>query len=254
MQFHLAQVLWAAGFIELSALFLVLLIRGRWRSFPIFTTWIGFQVLRAIILYHLYRVAPPTIYSLYYWSATVVDTAMQIAIVFELARAVLKPTGTWVRDARRMFLLLSLVGVFLAAFAAYGVNPPGEIGGWIEKGNLFASLLNAQLFAAMAFSSTRLGLAWRHHVMAIATGWALWAVVGLFVEAAYSYFGPQWKGLALDQIRVIAYQAATIYWTINLWFPEPAQRTLSPKMQSYLSGLQHQAQLGVQAVTRLDGR
>src|ERR1700754_903428 len=98
MQLHLtAQALWAAGFIELTALFLMLLIRGRWRSFPIFTTWIGFQVLRTLVLYLLYHAANPMLYSLSYWSASIVDMGMQIAIVFELARAVLKPTGTWVR-------------------------------------------------------------------------------------------------------------------------------------------------------------
>jgi hypothetical protein len=258
MQLSLAaQILWATGFLELAALFLVLLLRRRWRAFPIFTSWIGFQVFRAIVLYFLYRYASHSVYALFYWCAVTIDLAMQIAIVFELARIVLKPTGTWVLNAKKTFLLLITAGTLIAAAAAWGVHPkaPNDMGDWIDKGNLFAAMLNAQMFAAMAFASTRLGLAWRHHVMAIATGWAIWAVVGLFVEAAQSYFGPDWRGVPLDEIRILAYQTATIYWTINLWLPEPAHRKLSAEMQSYLSGLQQQAQLGVRAISsNLDRR
>jgi hypothetical protein len=249
-----AQVLWAAGFAELVALFIVLLVRRRWKVFPVFTGWIGFQVLREVLLYCVYRYGTHTAYAVAYWSAVVIDLGMQIAIVFELAGSVLKPTGTWVRDARKMFLVLAAVGTLVAAAVAYGVNPvmPSTLDDWIEKGLLFAAMLNAQLFVAMGLASTRLGLAWRHHVMGIATGWALWAFVGLFVEAAYSYFGASWHGVVLDQIRIVSYQGATIYWTVNLWLPEPQSRTLSPEMQSYLSALQQHATLGARGVSSLD--
>jgi hypothetical protein len=251
-----ARILWAAGFIELAALLIVLLGKGRWRMFPIFSLWIGFQVLRAVTFYPLYRHASHEVYARVYWSTAGLDLVLQIAIVFELARIVLKPTGTWVSDARRMFLLLVCVGTAIAAGASYGIAPkvPNNLGGWIDKGSLFAAMLNAQLFAAMTLASTRLGLAWRHHVMSISSGWALWAVVGLFVEAAHSYLGPDWHGVELDQIRILSYQAATIFWTINLWLPEPERRTLSAEMQAYLAGIHQQAQLGVSAMSRLDRR
>jgi hypothetical protein len=249
-------MLWAAGFAELVALFVVLLVRRRWKVFPVFTGWIGFQILREVLLYCVFRYGSRAFYAVTYWSAVLIDLGMQIAIVFELASSVLKPTGTWVRDARKMFLVLAAVGTLVAAGAASGVNPvmPSTLDDWIEKGLLFAAMLNVQLFLAMALSSTRLGLVWRHHVMGIATGWALWAVVGLFVEAASSYFGASWHGLVLDQLRIIAYQGATIYWAVNLWLPEPESRTLSPEMQSYLSGLQRHLKLGVQGVGSLDRR
>jgi hypothetical protein len=154
---------------------------------------------------------------------------------------------------------MATVGTLVAAAVSYGVNPtiPSTLDNWIEKGNLFAAMLNAQLFVAMGLASTRLGLAWRHHVMGIATGWAVWAIVGLFVEAAYSYFGASWHGVVLDNVRIVAYQAATIYWTINLWLPEPENRTLSSEMQSYLSGLNqlHQhVQLGVKGASTIERR
>ena len=241
----LTRVLWAAGFVELAALFLVLVVRRRWRSLPCFTSYIAFQLIETILLYTIHQAGNRTAYFWAYWGSAVIDLSLQISVVFELGRIVLKPRGTWVRDARKMFLLLAAAGTLVAAAVTYGVNPvvPNSLNNWIEKGNLFAAMLNAQLFAAMAFASTRLGLAWRHHVMGIATGWALWAVVGLFVEAAYSYFGANWHGVVLDQVRIAIYQIATIYWAINLWLPEPEHRKLSAEMQSYLSGLQRQTML-----------
>src|SRR5580698_9785610 len=219
----LAEVLWATGFFELLVLILVLVVRRRWQTFPFFSTYIIFQATEIVVLYGVYRWSSQRVYFWAYWAGCVLDLLLQLCVVFELGRIVLKPRGTWVRDARKMFLLLAAAGTLVAAAVTYGVNPvvPNSLNNWIEKGNLFAAMLNAQLFAAMAFASTRLGLAWRHHVMGIATGWALWAVVGLFVEAAYSYFGANWHGVVLDQVRIAIYQIATIYWAINLWLPEP---------------------------------
>lgn len=251
-----ARVLWATGFCELVVLVLVLIARRRWRTVPVFSAYISFQVIETIALYCTHRFGSSQAYFWLFWIGAIVDLGLQIAVVFELTGIVLKPTGTWVRDARKMFLLLALAGTVLAAAISYGVNPtvPNSLDNWIEKGNLFAAMLNAQLFVAMGLASTRLGLAWRHHVMGIATGWAVWAVIGLFVEAAFSYFGANWRGVVLDNVRIVAYQIATIYWTINLWLPEPETRTLSSEMQSYLIGLQQHVRLGAQGARSIQRR
>jgi hypothetical protein len=251
-----ARVLWAAGFCELAVLVLVLFARCRWRTFPIFSAYISFQAIETIALSGIHRFGSPQAYFGFFWIGAVVDLGLQIAVVFELSGIVLKPTGTWVQDASKMFFLLALLGTVVAAVVSYGVNPtvPNSFDNWIEKGNLFAAMLNAQLFIAMGLASTRLGLAWRHHVMGIATGWAAWAVVGLFVEAAYSYFGKNWHGFALDDVRIVAYQIATVYWMINLWLPEPETRTLSPEMQSYLIGLHEHVKLGAEGVSSIQRR
>lgn len=252
----LARVLWATGFCELVVLTLVLLVRRRWQVFPFFTAYIGFQVLETIVLYSIHRWGSNSMYFWAYWAGTLLDLLLQLAVLLELTRIVLKPTGTWVRDARKMFILLAIAGAAVAAAIAFGLNPvmPTSLENWIEKGNLFAAMLNAQLFVAMALSSTRLGLAWRHHVMRIATGWALWAFIGLLVEGAYSYLGPKWHGVALDNIRIIAYQISTVYWAITLWLPEPKARTISAEMQSYLLGLQQHLNLGLQGISKLERR
>jgi hypothetical protein len=252
----LARVLWASGFCELLVLLFVLLVRRRWQTFPFFTVYIIFQTVEIVVLYGIYRWSHPRVYFWAYWTGDVLDLLLQLCVVFELTRIVLKPTGTWVRDARKTFILLAIGGTVIAAVVSFGVNPtlPTTLDNWIEKGDLFSAMLNAQLFFAMGLASTWLGLAWRHHVMGISSGWMVWASVNLLTEAAFSHFGPSWHGLVLDDIRILAFQAATIYWIANLWLPEPKERKLSFQMQAYLLGLQRHLGSAVQGTSSFEKR
>ncbi len=246
-----ARVLWAVSFIEHVILLLVLLMRGRWKTFPVFTTWIGFNTFRTILLFAIYSYGSKHLYGNVYWSASFLDLALQVGVVFEIARVVLKPTGTWVRDARKTFLLMGMVGAAFAAMIAYVINPSSDssLEFWIEKGNLFSAMLTVELFVSMAFASTQLGLVWTSHVMRIGQGWAVWAVVALIIEGAYSHFGANWHGVVLDNIRILTYEGVTVFWIITLWRSEPKRRTLSPEMQSYLDGLHSQLQTELRSVS-----
>src|ERR1700733_7986864 len=110
----LAEVLWAAGFCELLVLILVLMFRRRWQVFPFFSTYIIFQATEIVVLYGVYRWSSHRAYFWAFWGGSVIDLLLQLFVVYELARIVLKPTGTWVRDARKMFLLLAVAGTLIA--------------------------------------------------------------------------------------------------------------------------------------------
>jgi hypothetical protein len=251
-----AQILWAAGFVEHAALLLVLIVRGRWRTFPIFTVLIGFNTFRTILLVTLYKYTTSKQYSYAYWGAAFLDLALQIGVILELARVVLKPTGTWVQDAKRQFLLYGLAGAAIAAAIAYAIHPIAEsrLDFWIEKGELFSAMLTLELFAAMLFASTRLGLVGGSHVMRLGQGWAIWAIVDLVAEGIYSHFGPGWHNELPDTVRIIVYQAVTIYWIVTLWRSEPKRRTLSAEMQAYLDGLHVQLQSELKHVSSIEKR
>lgn len=250
----IGRILWAAGFVELAALLLVLVVRKRWKIFPTFSFWIAYQITRTIFLYFAFRTHLYNVYFYSYWISYSLDIVVQTAIVFELAKMVLRPSGSWTRGVRKLFLRTICYAFVLAAIAASLVNLslPTDIGKWLERCCLFGTMLAAQLFLATFVTARKLGLIWRHHVMGIATGWTIWSIPSIFAEAAYSHFGTTWHGVVLDQIQIVAYQIATIYWAINLWLPEPESRTLSPEMLAYLARLQEQARLEVQSISSID--
>jgi hypothetical protein len=180
---------------------------------------------------------------------------LQLGIIFELARDVLKAAGSWVHDARKMFVLLALGGSTLAVVIAYFIKPSvsSSIGFWIEKGNLFSSMLIVELVVSMIFASSHLGLVRRSHVMQIGYGLAVWASIALLSEGAYSrHFGAKWHGVALDYLRTFTYLFVTIYWIISLWRPEPKRRTLSPEMQMRLDSLHQQLQSELSSIRKIE--
>src|ERR1039458_8081061 len=107
-------ILVAATTLGNTALFAVLIVRRRWRGFPVFTTLMGFEAILSPVLYVLFQHGFRSWYARVYWSSALIEFALQLGIVFEIARIVLRPTGTWVRDARKQFILWGATGILLA--------------------------------------------------------------------------------------------------------------------------------------------
>ena len=244
----LAGALWAAGFVEHAALLLVLLLRRRWRKFPFFTSFIVFNVVRTIVLFCTYRFGSAKLYAALYWSADIADLVLQVLVLLEVMRIVLRPAGIWASDARRRFRLLAGAGVSAALVLAYAAHPhvSGTMGAWIEQGEVFSAALGLVLFIALGSATTLLGLVWDRHTAALGTGWAVWVIVNFLVEGAYSYLGSPWHGIDLDTIRIVTYQLVTVYWILMFWRPEQKKRRLSPEQKDHLSRMQKQVEAQAQ--------
>lgn len=247
----LDKTLWAAGFLGHAVLLCVLLLRKRLRAFPVFTTLIAFDATLTITLFGSYIYGYQNLYAILYWSSLPVDFCLQIAVILEIAGIVLRPTGTWVRDARVSFLIWGLVGAFLAAGLAYAVQPSAAttLSAWEVRGNLFTSLLTCELFLAMMFASTRLGLAWRHHVMQLAQGLTVWAVAAVLVDTAHSILGTHRNFAILEHARMFVYLGTLCYWMVAFWLDEPERRPLSEEMRKYLVALHERVEYDLAKVS-----
>jgi hypothetical protein len=242
----LDNILWVASFTGNIVLLLVLLIQRRWKQFPVFTALIANYVAETIALFFIYRYATTHLYDIVYWITFAVDFLLQVALVFEIARIVLRPTGSWVRDARSTFLLWGLAGAVIALCLAYAVNPsaPTSLTAWGIRAYLFTSLLFCELFLAMMFAAQQLGLTWKNHVMGLGQGLAAWALVTAMIHTAHTYFGATNSRtfVQLEYVRILVYIAAVMYWIVTFWLPEPERRPLSPEMQKYLVALHTKVQ------------
>ena len=235
----LDYVLWVAGFVANAALLTVLILRHRWRKFPVFSALIGFDLILTVILFEIYRHGSVHLYTIVYWVSALIDFGLQVALIFEIARVVLKPTGTWAKDARATFLICGGIGAVLAIALTYAVHPTAtkSLDDWQLRSRLFTSLLVSELFLAMMFAAHRLGLVWRNHVMGLAQGLTAWAVISLSVDAAHTYLGVIHDFTSLEYVSMFVYLGAQVYWIVTFWLPEPERRPLSPEMQQYLVAL-----------------
>jgi len=230
------KALWLVSLAGQLTLLIVLVSKKRLFVFPWFTAFIAFGVVQSAIDFIAYRTAGRSTYFWTYTSLTIVDVMLQLAVVLEMARIVLRSTGTWIHDARTLFVGLGIVGALLAIALSFAVSPeaPSSLYAWTIRIDLFTSLLIAELVVAMSFAAQRLGLQWRNWVMGEGQGLMLWISISLGVDTAHSYFGWTRDYIVLDRLSIFAFIGALGYWSVVFWRIEPERRPLSPEMVQYL--------------------
>lgn len=232
----LAIVDWVTGSSCNLALLFVMFVRGRWREFPVLTSWLAFMTARTMALVAAYLSNSWHWYAHIFSTGLWIDFALQLGVVIEIARIVLRPTGTWVRDARGRFAATGVVGAAVAAaitwYVTRHVNP--ALYAWQ---NLFTSLVICGLFVTMSFTANQLGLGWRNHVMAVGQGLTAWSSLMLAMAAVEGLMGTQALYYALEEARGFVYAAAICWITFQLWIPEPERQPISPDLQQYILAL-----------------
>jgi hypothetical protein len=231
---------WLLGFLGNLGLLVVLVYRRRAERFPFFTALITLNVIRTIILYLVLRYSTRDGYFYSYWSLSVLDTILQLCVVYEVASRVFRPLDVWAHDVRGSFVWL--FGLSLSvAFLLTWLASPTWMQSFTTKGNLFTAALQSELFVAMMALSIHVRLPWRTHVAKIAQGLGAYSLLGVLIETGYSYFGigrelPRF--IVLSHVRMAAYLVCVNYWIISLWRKERTVRTMTPEMREKMFTLQ----------------
>ncbi len=243
-------MLWAGGFAITSVLFSILLYRGRWRAFPCFTIYTGFVAILTLVMYVVFRFGSHAWYERFYYAFSFAEGPLQIAVVVEIALIVMRPTGTWVRDAKKRFSLGAVFGILLAASVAAAISPPSSdrFLGFGERFGVFTAALICELFIVVSLTSTKLGLGWRNHVMSLILGWSAGQGIAIIVEGLHSYLGVHSHYRDLDRVRIIAFQASQLYWIVQFWRDEPARRPIPPELAAYIQDLHNRVQKNLDTV------
>ena len=235
----LDQVLWAASLVGHVALASVLLVRRRWKEFPVFTSFVVYEALTTVLLYAVLHHASKRAYFLAYWITGFGNYLYQVAVIYEIARDVLRPTGRWVREAQRSFFLWGglWLGVAAALASQLGLPQSKGLDLWDARIQVFTSMLTCELFLAMSAAANRLGLQRRSYVVALGLGITVWSCVALIEDFAHAALG--WThdlGMFVHAPEVV-YLGVLLYWIVVFSLPERARAPLSPAMREYLLAL-----------------
>jgi hypothetical protein len=245
---------WAAGLAAQILLLFVLLTRHHAKTFPVFTTLIAANVLNSIVLYEIAVHGSKHAYFIAYFAFAVLDLGLQLSVTYELARHVFCPTGTWARDIRKGFLILVIASLTVAFVLACLPSPPEKtvLGMLLDRGNLFSSALQCELFVGMiAFSSTA-NLPWNTHVARIAQGLGFYSLIGLLTEAGHNILTRNTTAFeSLTYLRMSTYLLCASYWIVMLWLPAPAPQELPEEAQRQLFTLQRRVEYDLRKLRAL---
>jgi len=207
----------------MSGLLFVLSYKRRYRTVPCFTAWIGFDCLHTIVLFLAYCLGSKHLYAALFWSGAFLDFLLQIAVVLEIARSVLRRSGRWVEGARRPLIFMGTIAPFIALGMATSMRPAAQtaLEAWAERCDLFTTILICLLVTTVMVASQQLGLGWRSHIMRESYGLVIWSLVSFVTDTLHAYWRTLGHFALLEEIGIISFLAALLYWIIIFWQPEP---------------------------------
>ncbi len=229
-----------AGLLLDAALCISMVVRGRWRAFPALFSFAALDFISNVAFSFIDSSIKSPVYIRAYFFFDIASSAVQLFILFEIARTVLKPAGVWLKGAFRPLALAGLIGGAGALGATLLLQPSGMHG--LEANQLrsetFTGLLTCEIVIAMFIAAKQVGLGWRNHVMAVGEGLMFWSLIGTTGVGLAVYFGPKSPIYgAFYYVRSIAYLATVTYWCVSLWRNEPARKPISPALQKYVLAL-----------------
>jgi hypothetical protein len=244
---------WAAGLGAHSALLCVLLIRRRFRGFPIFTLFILSNIGRTVALYLVQLYGSKTSYFYTYWSLAVLDTVLQLSVVYEMYSLTFRPLGKWAPDLRGSFVWLVAGSIAVAAGLTWLATPHARL--WMQvvviKGSFFSSVCMSELFVGMIALSVRAGLPWKSHVARVSQGLGVYSIIDVLIEAGHSYFGVNRNTqmyTTLSHFRMTAYLCCVAYWIVMLSKDAREARKLPESLRGQLIVLQGNLDLDLKRV------
>ena len=248
----LDNALWAASLFGHAALLLILFLRKRAREFPVFTFFVASEVFRTVLLFLVFRYGTKHGYFLAYWITGFANYLFQVGLIVEIGINVLRPTGRWVLEAGKSFLVFAATGLLVAALMAFEIGPSQSKGLdlWDTRVTIFTALMTCGLFLAMLMAANRLGLRWRSQVFAIGQGLFLWAFISLLGDVGHAALGWNRDFIVLDHVRMFTYLAVLVFWSVTFWQPERERAELSPEIRAYLLAAHEELEYALRSADR----
>jgi hypothetical protein len=229
-----------AGMVVEAAIIGLLLYRRVWRILPIFCVYVCWSLLGdggGLLLKRIF----PDPYSqgslVTYIVTTVLDSALQIGVLIELAWSVLRPLRASLSYRALVIVVVLILATGAAIWPFAGTHEMSYLPlAWRNLVHVqqTTSILRILFFLALAAGSQLLSIGWRDRELQVATGLGIYSLVSLAVSLWRSNEGV-WSQYSLtNRLIAASYFCSLLYWAFSFAQKEAERREFTPQMQSFL--------------------
>ena len=226
------SVLWFAHPTLQLAVVGVMWRRKMHRSFPVFFTYILFEVVVFAFVFPAYRLGNYRQYFYSYWIGTIISLAIGFKVIHEVFLDVFRPFHTLKDLGTLMFkwaalVMLLVAGVVAAASSAASDSPLVESVLTVQR---CVRVIQVGLVMFLLVFSRYLGVSRRQQSFGIALGFGSFAAVELFLVALYlsGHVGE----MTVSITNMAAYNASIVMWLVYMSLRKQVRESTSTLLLS----------------------
>ena len=213
--------LWIVGPIFQLVLIGVLVYRKTWLNFPLFTCYVMFNFVYALV--SLATRTKLAAYFYVYWVGEAVGIILGFFVVYEVFKTIFLHHSA-LRNVVTLMFTISLVSlVALAVFILIHAGPrlTGNVGRSVMVLEEATRTIEVGLLIVLFMCTSAFGLHWRQSVFGIALGLGIFASVELVAVTLRSQASPAMHN-AFSIVRALAFTASLLVWGTYMLLPEQA--------------------------------
>jgi hypothetical protein len=238
------------GLVAEIALFAILLVRRQYKTFPVFTLYIAFNLFIDIAVGALAGLSSHQVVQSVALAMLPLQYLLELGVLFEIAWNVLRPVhASLPRGTIKVFIAFVVLAVAGGALLASQVHPTGNKVYDIKAPmDLTVGLLRMSIFALTVGFAHVLGIGWKDRVLQLATALSFYSAADLIISLGERHNGgPN----TLEPLRGVAYlvELGFLVWAFTT--KEVRRREFSPQMEQFLVTLAGRAKLARTALVRM---
>jgi hypothetical protein len=236
MSLNFDNLLWLALICSEALLVGTLFYRRIWRVLPVFSMYFLWDLLTnaaAFVIYHYYFKA----YESFYIFESIIDSFLELAILVELAWAVLRPMRSSLSRSALIVVcaLIVTAGAIIWPFVGIpGLAHASKLVLMFAQFQQTISVLRILFFLFLAAASQLLSMSWRDRELQAATGLGFYSMVSVTVAMIEAHQTSFVQVQRLNHFVIIANICALFYWLVSFAQKEAERREFTPQMQSFL--------------------
>jgi hypothetical protein len=234
------NVMTLIGIVAEAALVGVLVYKRVGQKLPVFVVYCCWALIGDMCALGLNTLSAGGFGIRFYLGLIVVDLAVQLCVMVELAWSVVRPLQS---SLSRKALPLIGAGILAVGAAVWpfaglaGMKATTPAWHFLMQLQQTSSILRIMFFLLLAVSSHMLSIGWRDRELQVATGFGFYSVVSLAVALLNTHHATAWRFHNLYWAVSISFVCSLVYWVGSFAQKEAERHEFTPRMEQTLLAL-----------------